>query len=391
MALTRSTLVAVVAEVTEGTYVAPASGADYVQIVDVPAFNPEVEQLDRNLIKGSIGRLKPLHGIRSGTMELGIELRSGGVTGIVVDAPEADVLLESAFGRKTTPGNATTVGGSTDTDINVDTGEGAAYEKGDVVHIDGELRFVRSVAGDVLTLNRALDKGAPAAAVDVIGGYTYKPANDSHDPLSITVWYGDEWEARGVGCRVSNVAFTDFATGQIPKLTLTLEMLDYDSVAASSPFTPTFNATPPPVAIGGNVYRSATGGGSDTLFCVNNIEMTMAQTVTPEECITNTGGRSRLFITDREVTGTVDPQVDAANISIWTDFVDNTDFELEVGIASLDASDDFIAGEGVGLWMPFNNFTGVGFEDSDGTMVHSLPFSAHESVALQDEIFLGFV
>lgn len=385
MALTRDTLVAVVAEVSEGTYAAPSSGSDYVQIVDVPGFAPAIEKLDRNLIKGSIGRLKPLHGMKSGTVELPVELRSGGVSGGVVQQPELHALLKSAFGSFTAPGNATTVGGSTATDINVDTGEGAAYAKGDIVNIDGEIRFIISVAGDVLTLNRALDKGAPAASVTVTGGYTYKPADSGHDPLSITAWFGDEWEARAIGCRCSNLSFTDFATGQIPKVSMTFEMLNFDSVAASSPFTPTFNATPPPVAINGDVYKDTSS------FCVNNIELGVAQAVTPEECITIDGGRNRLFITDREVTGSVDPQVDAAEIGLWSDFIDNVDFELQVGVATVDTSGDFVEGEGAGLWMPFNNFTGVGFADQDGTMKHELPFSAHESVALNDELFLGFV
>ena len=390
MALTRNTMVGVKAEAVEGVYEAP-SNTELVQIVDVPAFNPVVETLERNLIKGSIGRLKPLHGIRSGTVELSVELRSGGEVAGVVQQPEIHPLLLSAFGRFTNPGNATTVGGSTDTDIEVDTGEGAAYEKGDIVNILGEVRFIRSVAGDTLTLNRALDKGAPAASVTVTGGYTYKPADTDHDPLSITIWYGDEWEARAIGCRCSSISFSDFATGQIPKLAMTFEMLDYDSVAGTSPTPPVFNDTLPPVAINGNVYKADAGGGNPAEFCINNFETTMEQTVTPEECIVKDGGRSRLFITDRVVSGTFDPFVDAANISLWTQFIQNDDFEIEVSIATVDVSGDFTVGTGAGVWMPFLNFTTVGFADQDGTMKHEIPFSAHESVALNDEIYMGFV
>lgn len=383
MALTRNTVVGVVQEVTEGTYVAPTA-SDLVQIVDFPAHNPVVERLDRDLIKGSIGRLKPLHGIRSGTMELSVELRSGGVSGGVVQQPEIHELLLSAFGRHTAPGNATLIGGSTDTIIELDTGEGAAYEEGDIVHILGEIRAIRSVATDTVTLNRALDKGAPAASTTFVGGYTYKPANTGHNPLSVTVWYGDEWEARGVGCRVSNVAFADFTTGQIPKLNFTLEMLNWDEVAGSSPASPVYNDTPPPVAVNGTIYKDTTD------FCVNAVEMGIASTVTPELCINNLGGRARLFVTDREISGTVDPMVDAANIGLFADFRDNVDFELEVSVASIDSSNDKVAGEGIGVWMPFMNFTGMGFADNDGTVKHELPVSAHESSALQDDIRFGF-
>jgi hypothetical protein len=383
MALTRSTVVGIVPEVTEGTYVTPTN-TDLLQIVDFPAHNPEVEKLDRNLIKGSIGRLKPLHGIRSGTIELSVELRSGGVVGGVVQQPEAHELMLSALGRYTAGGNATVDVGSTDTDIELLGGEGAQYEEGDIVHILGEIRAIRSISTDTVTLNRALDKGAPASSTVFVGGYTYKPANTGHNPLSVTIWYGDEWEARGVGCRVSAMSFADFSTGQIPKLNFTLEMLNWDEVAGSSPASPVYNDTPPPVAVNGTIYKDTTD------FCVNAVELSIASTVTAETCINDAGGRSRLFVTDRMITGTVDPQVDATNIGLFADFRDNVDFELEVSVATIDSSGDKVAGEGVGVWCPYMNFTGMGFADQEGTVKHELPISAHESSTLQDDIRLGF-
>lgn len=385
--LTRNTIVGVAEEVTEGTYVAPTA-TDVVQVVDFPTFSPERETIERNVIKGSIGRLKPLKGIKAGTVEFNVELRAAGTTASVSDAPEIDLLLESALGAKTSAGNSVTVGGSTDTLIELDTGDGASFAVGDVVLIDGEVRFVLSVSGDQITLNRALTKGAPAASVTVNRGTTYKPATSGHKPLSITGFLSgsaNAWEQRMIGCRCSSWGFTDFATGQIPKLTFTFDVLDHTSVAGTTIASPVYEDTVPPVALAGDVYKDATS------FCVNSVELTAAQVVTAETCLNTSGGRNRLFVTDRNITGTFDPFVDDSDVTIYTEWNDNTDFAIQVALSTPDSSGDFVQGTCVAVWLPQVNYTTLGFNDNDGTVAHELGFSAHESATLNDDIYIGFV
>lgn len=386
LALSRNLVVGVAPEVTEGTYVAP-NASQAIQVVDFPTFTPEIENLDRNLIKGSIGRLKPLRGIHSGSVELNVELRAAGATAGVSDQPEVHDLLRSAFGTFTNHANSTTVGGSTATLIELGTGQGAIWAKGDILMILGEVRFVRSVTGDQLTLNRALTAGAPAAATSVKAGWTYKPATSGHLPLSITGFFSgsaNAWEQRMTGCRCSNLGLADFATGQIPKLNMTFDVLDHTSVAGSALANPVYEDQVPPVALGGQVYKDTTS------FDINALEMTLAQVVTPETAINAVGGRRALRITDRNATGTFDPFLDDSDVSRFTDWLNNTDFEIQAALGVLSGG-LMVQGSAVGMWMPQVNYTSLGLADQDGLVKHDLGFAAHESVALNDECYLGFV
>lgn len=381
--LTRNTIIGVAPEVTEGTYVAPTAG-QAIQVVNFPTISPESENIERNLIRGSIGRDKSLKGIKSGSIELTVESRAAGATANVVDEPEIHDLLRSALGTFTQGTNSTTVGGSTASLIELTTGEGSNFAVNDIVRIDGEVRFITSITGDQLTLNRDLDKGAPAAAEDVRGGYTYKPATSAHVPLSITAYLGD-WDQRMIGCRCSSLTLTDWTTGQVPKFTMTFDVLDHTSIAGTALASPVYEDQVPPVALGGNIFKDSTS------FCINNFGLSVEQTVTAETCLNTTGGRNRLFITDRNVTGTFDPFVDDTTIQRFTDWIDNNNFAIETVLGITDASGDFLEGTSVGIYLPQANYTGMTFTDNDGSVAHELPFQAHESSTLNDDLVIGFV
>jgi len=382
--LTRNTIIGVAPEVTEGTYVAPTAN-QAIQVVEFPTITPEAEVIERNIIKGSIGRLKPLQGLHSGSIEFQVEAKAAGVTGGLSDQPEIHDLLRSALGTFHNAGaNSLTDVASTDTIIELDTGDGSNFVVGAILMILGEVRFVRSILGDQLTLNRALSKGAPASGVTVFGGWTYFPVTSGHLPLSITAFLGD-WEQRMLGCRASNLAFADFSTGQIPKLSFTFDVIDHDSVVGTLLANPVYEDQVPPLALAGNIFKDT------TLFCINNLALTNAQTVTPETCINTPGGRNRLFVTDRNITGTFDPFVDDTTVQRFTDWINNNDFEIEAVLSIPDVSGDFVQGTSFGIWLPQTNYTGMSFTDNDGTVAHELPFSAHESASLNDEIYMGFI
>ena len=159
--LTRKTNVGVMEEVTEGTYLAPTN-TDLIQVNGFPGISPTRELIDRDIIRDAIGRVKPLLGLRAGTLELQTEFRGGGETASVSDRPEAFKLYKGLLGSEidSTVGGVT-IGGSTDTLIELGAGEVAAasMQRGTIVLILGEVRFVVSILVDQLTLNSPLDKG----------------------------------------------------------------------------------------------------------------------------------------------------------------------------------------------------------------------------------------
>ncbi len=389
--LTRKTIVGVAAEVTEGIYVAPAAG-DVLCVVGFPTVSPTIEKLERNLVKGTIGQKKPLSGLRAGTLELVTELRAGGVTGGESDLPEADLLLRCALGRHNAGTSSTTDVGSTATDIVLVAGGGAGFQPFGLVWIDGEVRFVVAIAGDTLTLNSALAHGAPGAGEAVKRGQTYKPASEGHPPLSVTVFQdaqspGSGPVARGIGARVSNLALTDFTVGQIPKLTVGLELLDHDEVIATAPASPVFGTQTPPVVIHGIAQKDG------VQFDIGALELTLENTIAREVDINQEGGTRRLFVGGRSVTGTVDPFMAQGDVALQDAWRDNETFSLFVALGIKDASGDIVQGSAVGIYIPNAVFTENAREDADGVLKHTLSFQAHESdlTSGDDELFLGFV
>jgi len=183
---TRNSVIAVKEETTEGTPVSPTAATDYV--AQRPGFDmtPEFEQLANDEFKSNIGTSKGTLGIETPTVTFPQYLRHSGTEG---QAPNYGLFLKSLFGEEKILAEYDTVAGSTTTVINVDTGEGANFSKGDAVLVKNpsgfEIRHVDSVATDALTLNFALNN-APASLVNLGQSVNYKPKNDSHP--SLTIW-----------------------------------------------------------------------------------------------------------------------------------------------------------------------------------------------------------
>ncbi len=387
--LTRKTIVGIKEEVSEGTFLAPTA-SDLIQVVGFPTVSPTIENLERNLIKGTIGLLKPLKGLKAGTVELVVELRAAGVSAGDSDEPEASLLFESALGTKVDNSATFTVDvGSTATVVELTTG-GSSWAANDIIFVDGEIRFVVSISTDSLTLNSALTKGAPASGTSVFGGWTYKPASEGHKPFSLAVFQdaaASGPEFRGLGCRISSLALSDLTVGQIPKATFTLELLTHDEVIGTSPASPVFEPQVPPVVINGIAQRD------DAAFNIATLELTLENTVPRELDINTAGGTRKLFITRRMVSGTVDPFIDQSAVTLQDAWRDNTTFEFFLALGVKDSSGDVIQGTAVAIYMPTVIFTENAREDQDGVLKHSLSYQAHEleTGSGDDDIFIGFI
>lgn len=93
---TRSTVLAIVREDTEGTLKKPSSAGEYVAIQDDIEMTPSFEQLASAEIRASIGQAKTAQGLEVPTASFSHYLRHSGEEGI---PPNYALLLESAFGQ----------------------------------------------------------------------------------------------------------------------------------------------------------------------------------------------------------------------------------------------------------------------------------------------------
>lgn len=187
---TRSSRLAVVEEVTEGTLVDPSLGTQFIPLQPGFEFVPGVETLTNEELRGSIGPSPSIQGIENPTASFSEYLKHSGVEG---QAPNYGLVIESCMGSVSS--NATerlTAAASTTTLLKLAAG-GADFDNpttalGKAVLVkDGtngySIRPVDSRSGNDLTLGLALS-AAPAAGIGVGKCVNYRMEDSGHPTFS---------------------------------------------------------------------------------------------------------------------------------------------------------------------------------------------------------------
>lgn len=185
----RGSIVAIKVESTEGTPVSPTAGTDAIRIQDDFTLTPTFETLENAEITASLGPAEPISGQESPTVTFSHYLRHSGTAG---QAPNYGDLLQAALGNESVISTERdTVVGSSVSVVNVDTGEGTEFTRGQALLVqhssnDYEIRPVHSISGDALTLGFDLNN-APGTGVNLGKAVTYYPADSGHQTL--TLWH----------------------------------------------------------------------------------------------------------------------------------------------------------------------------------------------------------
>lgn len=188
----KSSVLAVVKEVTAGTPVDPASGSDYVALQPDFTLTPNFEQLANEEIRASIGLAKTVQGLEQPEGSFSHYLKASGTEGT---APEIGDLLESFFGATSANGTErTTTTSSTTSLVKLGAG-GSDFARGKAVLVkDGtngySIRPILSVSTNDLTLGFRL-ANAPGTGVNVGKCVNYAPANSGHPSLSLHAYRGN--------------------------------------------------------------------------------------------------------------------------------------------------------------------------------------------------------
>lgn len=226
---TRSSVLALKKEVTEGVPVVPTSSANAVALQDDITADPAFDELENAELKSSIGAAKTIQGNENPTMSFSHYMRASGVEG---QAPNFGPLVESFMGAVSTAAvEYDTVGGSTTSVLNVDTGEGATFERGEAVLIKDatngyRVRCLDSITGDALTAGFQVPV-APASGVNLGKCVLYKPANANHPTLTAWFYLGNQGAIEMVsGARVTGMSL-DAAAGDFINANYSLEGLSF--------------------------------------------------------------------------------------------------------------------------------------------------------------------
>lgn len=367
---TNNSRMAIVRETTEGTPVAPSSGANYIALQEGFSLEPSFNELENAELSGSIGTAKSVLGLEEPSASISHYIRHSGVEG---QEPNFGLLLEGAFAAKTV--NATEydlVAGSTAGTasaravVNVDVGEGAQFERGQALLLkDGvngySLRNVYSIATDALSLNFNLP-GAPASGVNLGKAILYKPSSTVAHP-SFTVW-----SYRGNGGAVEMIAGSkvtemsveiqagEFINGSFSMegvsyyfdpITLTatdtkLDFTDDDGTWAATIAAGTYKDPHQLAAAIQAAMRSANSGETATVTYSNTTgKFTIKTTGTVLSLLWNTGGNAANTIGDKIGFSTAADDTGVAATTGYTS--DNAISLVSPHTPTFDSSDPLVA------------------------------------------------
>lgn len=393
MAQTKNYQVAVMEESVPNVYEPPTVGGDFVELAEVPTLVTDQEIIERNVIRGTLGRLKTRRGQKIATTETILELKSSGnVTASQADVARMEQLIEAALGAKNRHSSNDTVavgGGSTDTVIETDASD---YNIGDVVMIVSEVRHVKSIGTgpDTITLNNALDNGVPGDGVTITRGSTIKP--DSADARRYSITTFDQpvgtpgWRNKFIGMSVASMVFQDIANGSLPKISFNWDGVDYDvEDNITNGITPIFEPSSPPDNL--NVLMTINGVKVDS----NNLGITVDKAVTPQKVVTNDSGILSRIATDRNINGTFDYYPEDDDSTLFDNFDDNDTIDMQFQWGDRDSSGDLVPATIISIYIPLAQLNSGSPDEEDGFVKRTVAFQAFEGAINDQEIFIGIL
>lgn len=378
-------LVALVEETTEGTEAAVSAGSEFIQVQsDGLEIVPGKELIERTIISSGKGKVQPRVSTKSVTASVPIEFKGSGVEGA---APETDVLYRSLLGGKRQISARITTGTTHTTSLINATAHGLAV--GDFVVIlesgDHSAHFVASVPdADSFTYSPPRDS-APSDAVEIAKSTTYY-ADTDEPTFTKHIYWGDEIHERAIGLRAASASFENITTGQTPTVNFSCEGLSFNESDASAGVVPSYDDELPPVAL--DVVVAVDGVCLD----MNELSLTVENTVSPLSSVKSSDGRISSRIAERVVNGALQPYLDDADVSLFTNFNNNTPFELVITMRNESSTaGEFDLGSVCGLYMPNCTITSLTKADLDGVLTRPLEFNANTgSGGSLTEMFVGF-
>jgi len=222
--LTRTSVLGIKKETTEGSLVNPAAATDYTTLREGFSFQGGVESLTTDELTGQRETSAPILGKETPTASIPKYLKPSGVEG---SDPDYGLMIEACLGTATI--HATEydlVAGSTAgtsaarASLNVDAGEGVNFEKGQALLIKDlvngyKIRNVQDISTDALKLNFNLP-AAPADLVNLGKAVHYEPSIANPPTFSAHLYQGQTSSAFHnaiAGCRTVSMNFALPAAG----------------------------------------------------------------------------------------------------------------------------------------------------------------------------------
>jgi hypothetical protein len=374
-----NTLVAVTAEVTEGTFVEATAADDYIQpLSDGLELNFAKDLKSRDNLNSSIGKSRARVGIKSAAATIPVEVIGGGSEGA---KPDWDLLIKAALGTESQlAARVTTKGaGNTDQILQLEDSDIGDFAVNDVIlvleagdHFLSPVIAVDPTGGAAnITLLRTRAAGAFSASVEISKNTKYTPANAGHPTLSTSVYWGDEIRSSGHGMRPTSMALENFSTGELASLNFGLEGIAFDEIDGSAPVTPTFTSALPPLILEACVYQDG------TQIDVNEVSIEVSNSIGFITSTCSSDGRISSRLTERNISGSFNPYKDDTSVAQFTRFNNNTQFSLFFFAANPSAvAGEYELGSIVCFWLPSAIINEKPVGDIDGILTEEIAFIA---------------
>lgn len=396
--ITKNTsIIGVEKEVTEGTYLAPTAATSYIQPLSGGfEASPKRELIDRNILTSSIGKATPRLGIASAAGALPVEFRASGVEGGDVDFA---ALLESALGAKRSiAANKTSKAAPAHTvdTLQIEDADIAAFNVGDIICIKETAKYhvaaiVSKTSGagtaTITVTPGRIGGGIFPASVVISKSQMYFTANTAHPALSLSYYWGNQIRAAIAGAKITSLAIDNYAVGQVAAFNFGFDALSYVETDGVAPHTPTFDTGLPPIILSACVFKD--GVSVD----INKLGLSLANTLSFMTSVCNSNGRISSRVTERKVTGSINPYKDDTSVANFTGFNAGTEFSILARAYNPSAvAGEFTLGSIVGIWLPKCIVTEYKVADQDGILTDELTFQAvRGSDGSTEEMYLGLI
>jgi hypothetical protein len=387
--VTNESSVALVAEVTEGTYVAPSAGTDYVEVLaEGLELNKTRELLERNVLNSTVETEAARVGIAEVQGSIPVEMKASATEG---DAPQSmDVLLRSLLGgKRQITSDQTSSTGHTSTTINF--ADTSAFSVGDIVLVKEagayECRPISSIAANTsITFPFALDNGAPSDAVVVAQVTTY--FSDTSNSITFSAEHNLGSQAikqKAEGLRATSMAIENWSVGQLITANFGVQGLDITRADEDATAAPNFDADGQvPVAL------SACAWIGSNKMSYTELGASVENTVSYINDACDADGRIGSRITSQTTTVNINPYMDDSDLTkTWDNFENNTDVSL-FAYAYVPSTTAGEFSQVIALWCPQGRLVEAPVADVDGIVAENLVFKAHQSSG-NDSVFLGFI
>lgn len=380
LCIKNNTKLAVVKEVTEGLYAAPAAATDFIEVMeDGATISPSREVLEQKVLGLGLAAKKGRLGLASAEGEFKSFLKAGSTAG---SAPECDVLLESLFGSKRSKAEATSTTANTASLIKLASTTG--FNVGDIVVVKEAGKYhaspIKAVVTDTsIELLIAMD-APPADGVKVAAFLTYVPTNSGHSSFSVSKYVEDAILEQAAGCKCTKLSIENFTTGQLPSLAFSFEGLSFDRSVAAPGYVPSYDTSECPVVVEACAYQDG------VKIDINEFSLSIENTIA---FVTNTcAGKASSRVTARSVSGSINPYKQNNSVANFDAFNAGSTFSFFIRCFNPTA----VAGEGkeyISFYIPKCWVSELSEGDVDGVLTDALSFKATSSDGTP-EIYVSF-